>query len=183
MSELQDYLATDPPLLETVVGYLVKDNEVLLGVRTRVSDGLGHLIVSGIGGRLEEGESAEDALVREVLEEIEVVVTDFKKVGHVVCLSPHRPLWNLSVAYYVVTSFEGEPKKTEDIDPYWYPKNKLPLSDMWLDNQITVPLVLNDKRIAGSFLYGANGQIVEHDLRVLDIHETIPNSLNDFTEE
>ncbi len=174
MSELQDYLSTNPPLLEMVVGYLVKDSEVLLGVRTRVSDGLGHLIVSGIGGRLEEGESAEDALVREVLEEIEVQVTDYQKVGHVVCLSPHHPSWNLRVTYYLVTDFEGEPKKTEDIDPNWYPKDALPLRDMWPDNRITVPLVVSGKHIAGSFLYGADGQIVEHDLRELAPNEPIP---------
>ena len=174
MSKLQDYLATNPPLLKMVVGYLVKDSKVLLGVRTRVSDGLGHLIASGIGGRLEDGESAEDALVREILEEIEVHVTGYQKVGHVICLSPHHPSWNLSVTYYLVTAFDGEPKKTEDIDPYWYPKNKLPLNDMWPDNQITVPLVLAGKRIAGSFLYGDNGKIVEHDLRELAPDEPIP---------
>lgn len=173
MSELQDYWATNPLLRETVVGYLVRDNEVLLGVRTRVSDGLGHLIVAGIGGGIEAGETPEDALRREILEEIEVHVTDFQKVGHVICLSPHHPSWNLSVTYYLVTDFEGEPKKTEDIDPHWYSKDELPLRDMWPDNRLTVPLVLDGKRITGSFLYGDNGHVVEQDLRELGADESI----------
>ena len=138
-----------------------------MGTRTRVSNDMGHMVVAGIGGGIEEGESPEDALEREVLEEIEVHITGYQKVGHVVCLSPHRPSWNLSVVIYLVNDFEGEPKKTEDIDPYWYSTGKLPLDDMWLDNRITARLVLDGKRIVGIFLYGPDGQIVEQDLREL----------------
>lgn len=173
MSELQDYLATNPPLRETVIGYLVRDSEVLLGVRTRVSNNLGHLIVAGIGGGVEEGESPEDALEREILEEIEVHATDYQKVGSVVNLTPHHPSWNLRVVIYLVTGYEGEPKKTEDIDPYWHPINRLPLNDMWPDNRITAPLILAGKRITGSFLYGADGLIADQDLRELGPNEPI----------
>lgn len=174
MSKLQNYLATNPPIRKAVIGYLVRGDEVLLGVRTRVSNNLGHMVVAGIGGGIEKNESPEDALKREILEEIEVEVTAYQKVGHVVCFSPHRPSWNLSIVIYLVTDFEGEPKKTKDIDPYWYPKNELPLNDMWLDNRITARMVLDGKRIAGTFLYGADGQIVEQELRELAQDEPIP---------
>lgn len=178
MSELQDYLATNPPIRETVAGYLIRDGErgkeVLLGLRTRVSDGLGHGVMASIGGGLEDGESPDEALEREVQEEIQVRITTYQKVGRVVCLSPHHPSWNLGVDIYLVTGFEGEPKKTEDIDPHWYPKDKLPLGSMWLDNRITAPLILDGKRVAGSFLYGAAGQIAEQDLRELASDEPIP---------
>jgi len=174
MSKIQDYLATNPPIRQTVIGYLIKDNDVLLGTRTRVSNDLGHLIVAGIGGGVEEGESLEEALKREILEEIEVEVTECRKVGCVTNLSPHRPAWNMTVAIYLVTRFEGEPKQTVDIDPHWYPQNKLPLDRMWSDNQITAQLVLAGRRISGTFLYGADGQIVEQNLRELGQYEPIP---------
>jgi len=132
------------------------------------------MIVAGIGGGIEEGESSDDALKREILEEIEVQVTDFQKVGHVLCLSPHHPSWNLSVDIYLVVGFEGEPEKTEDIDPRWYLKDELPLDKMWLDNRLTARMVLDGKRIAGTFLYGADGQIREQDLRELAPGEAIP---------
>jgi len=177
MSELQNYLATNPPIRETVAGYLVRGErgeEVLLGLRTRVSDGLGHGVVASIGGGIEDGESPDDALEREIQEEIQVRITAYQKVGRVVCLSPHHPTWNLGVDIYLITGFEGEPQKTEDIDPCWYPKDELPLGRMWLDNRITAPLVLSGKRIAGNFLYGSDGQILEQDLRELNPDESIP---------
>jgi 8-oxo-dGTP diphosphatase len=171
MSEIQNYLETNPPIRETVVGYLLRDGErgeeVLLGLRTRVSDGLGHGIMAGIGGGVERNESPDGALEREVEEEVRVRITAYRKVGHAVCLSPHHPSWNLSVDIYLVTGFEGEPEKTEDIDPRWYPKDELPLSDMWPDNRITARLVLDGKRIEGRFLYGSDGQIMEQELREL----------------
>lgn len=177
MSEIQDYLAKKPPMRETVAGYLIRNGErgeeVLLGERTRVSDGLGHGIIASIGGGIEEGESPDEALAREVQEEIRVRITTYRKVGRVVCLSPHHPSWNLGVDIYLVTGFGGEPEKTEDIDPHWYPKDELPLDRMWLDNRITAPLVLSGKRITGSFLYNADGQIVEQDLRELAPGEPI----------
>jgi len=173
MSKIQEYLATDPPIRETVIGYLIRGNEVLLGVRTRVSNDLGHHVIAGIGGGIEKGESPEEALKREILEEIEVDVTEYQKVGCVINLSPHRPAWNMRVTIYLVTAFEGEPKKTVDIDPHWYSKNGLPFKDMWLDNQITAPLILAGKYISGTFLYGADGQLVERNLREIASGEPI----------
>jgi ADP-ribose pyrophosphatase YjhB (NUDIX family) len=156
---------------------LLRGDEVLLGVRTRVSNDLGHHVVAGIGGGIEEGESPEDALKREIFEEIEVRATGYKKVGCVVNLSPHRPAWNMRVAIYLVAEFEGEPKKTVDIDPHWYSKDELPLGDMWPDNQKTAPLVLADKRIAGIFLYDTDGEIAEQELRDLAEDEPIPDAI------
>lgn len=167
MSEFQNYFLTNPPIRETVVGYLIKDDEVLLGVRTRVSNSLGHMIVAGIGGGIEDGESPEEALVREVSEEVNVTITDYEKVGYVTNLVPHRPVWNQRIAVYVVTGFEGEPKKTEEIDPHWYPKHSLPLQDMWADNRVTVPMILSGERVEGRFLYGPDGQILEQNVRKL----------------
>ncbi|GIW62871.1 MAG: hypothetical protein KatS3mg090_0697 [Patescibacteria group bacterium] len=37
-----------------VVGYLVKKDEVFLGIRKKVSLGLGKNLISGIGGKLEQ---------------------------------------------------------------------------------------------------------------------------------
>lgn len=173
MGQLQRYLASQPPLTKMVVGYLLRSENVLLGVRKRVSDDLGHLIVAGIGGKIEPSETPDQALYREIEEEVSLQIKTWQLVGHSINLSPHKPAHNLSVAIYVVSEFDGEPQETSDIAPFWFPKTELPLNRMWPDNRLTVPLVLKGERITGSFLYGPDGQLVEHALHILGTHETI----------
>jgi len=173
MSELQRHLATHPPLTETVIGYLVRSDRVLLGIRKRVSDNLGHRIVAGIGGRLEPGETSDQALRREILEEVKVRIKALRLVGRSVNLSPHKPSHNLGIDIFVVTEFDGEPQETDDIAPLWAPKTDLPLDRMWPDNRLTTPLILQGERIVGNFLYGSDGALIEHDLRTLGPDETI----------
>ena len=74
MSDLEKYLKQAPNLQKVVVGYLLRDNEVLLGERKKVSLGLGQNIIAGIGGKVEGNETNEEALEREFLEEINVQV-------------------------------------------------------------------------------------------------------------
>lgn len=167
MSKFQEYLDTKPELTHTVVAYLVRGDEVLLGVRKRVSDGLGELIVAGIGGRLESGENEDQALVRELQEEIEVTITSWRRVGQSVCLSPHSPKWNLLIGIYIVDAWQGEPQETDDIKPLWFPKTELPTDRMWADNLITAPLVLDGKRIQAEFLYEPGGTVAEYRLEEL----------------
>src|SRR5688572_29087540 len=104
MKQLQKLLKEfNGQLTPCVVCYLVKENQVLLGKRIKVSNDLGQNLFSGIGGKLEIGETSEDALIREVKEEIDVEITKFKNFGQVKFLFPHKPKWNQVVDVYLVT--------------------------------------------------------------------------------
>jgi 8-oxo-dGTP diphosphatase len=130
-------------------------------------------MIAGIGGRLEPGETSEQALQREIHEEVKVHIKRWKLVGRSVNLSPHKPTHNLGVDIYVVSEFDGEPQETDVIAPLWVPKTELPLDRMWPDNRLTAPLVLQGECISGSFLYGPDGKLLQHDLRTLGPHEAI----------
>lgn len=164
MSEMQKYLDTNPRLTRAVVGFLCRGDEVLLGLRKRVSDGLGELLFAGIGGKVEPGETDEQALVRECQEEIGVEVTRWRKIGEDIYLFPHKPTWNQHVAAYVVDEWRGEPAETTDIAPYWVPKTNLPLSNMWPDNALTLPYILAGQQFTGCFLYAPDGTVAEYTL-------------------
>ena len=66
--------------------------QVLLG-RKKKGLGLGNIV--GLGGKLEPGESAVDAMVREIEEESGLVVaaSALRPFGRLTYLFPHREAW------------------------------------------------------------------------------------------
>lgn len=162
MSKLHEYLKTHPPQTKTIVGYFVRGNEVLLGLRKHTETGLGQNLIAGIGGKVGdlpglEHETPEEAFVREVREEIGVAPTSYSHAGRVIYLIPHKPKWSQEVTIFLVDEWEGEPQETAVIRPMWFKQNQLPESQMWPDNLITIPLVLARKAIRGTFLYNEEG--------------------------
>lgn len=160
MSLINRYLATTV-FRDSTVGFFVAGDRVLLGIRKEVSDGLGHGLISGIGGKVEEGESEEAAIVRECEEEVGLIPTQFKKVGRVKFIFPHKPKWCHSVAIFLIDKWKGELKESIEMKPLWFPITEIPLSKMWEDNALWVPLILNGENYEGVILYGEDGMIVE----------------------
>ena len=65
-------------MLETTLCLLKKDNEILLAMKKR---GFGEGKYNGVGGKIENGETPEEAMLRETQEEIAVTPTKYEKVG------------------------------------------------------------------------------------------------------
>lgn len=136
---------------ERCVCYLVKDNRVLLGKK---KEGMGAGFYVGIGGKLEQGERVEEALVREVKEEIRVEVVEYKQIAD---LNFHFPEelsnWSQNVKAYKATKWLGTPVETDEIIPEWFELNKIPLDRMWPDAKFWLKNSLRGYYVKGSFHY------------------------------
>ena len=171
MNTINKYLETEPNLKKCVVSYLIdqKENKVLLIERLSSSNDLGVNKIAGIGGKLQQGETADEALVRDVQEETGLIITKFKEMGRVVFLFPNNTKWNQDVAVYVGTEWQGEPTESKESRPSWFPIDEIPFDRMFVDNKQWVPEVLKGKKVNAIFLYGKDHQIIESRVEFTDL--------------
>jgi 8-oxo-dGTP diphosphatase len=160
---IKDYLKTNPILTYAVVCFLLKGDEILLGVREKVSQGLGQDLIAGIGGKREGDETDDQTLLREVEEEIGVKLGKYEYKGRVKFYFPHKPKWNQDVAVYIATEWIGEPHKVIPndsesgiIDPKWFKLDAIPYDKMWEDNERWLPQILKGEDVSMEFLFDEN---------------------------
>lgn len=146
-------------LKKATLCFLVREEEILLAMKKR---GFGVGRWNGVGGKVEAGESVEEAMIRETKEEIGVTPKEYYKVAVLDFYFVEKPEWNQRVFCYFAGCWEGVPSETEEMSPRWYSKNELPLKEMWPDDVFWLPLVINRKKISAKFLFGKGDVVLEH---------------------
>lgn len=153
-------LSLHNPLRPRTLSHLIKDGKLLLGYK-KTGFGKGYLL--GIGGKVEEGETIEQAAARELQEEIKVKVSKFVPMGYLDFYFPHveDESWNQKVHIFVVRDWIGEPQETEEIKPEWFPLYKLPIEKMWDGDRYWLQEMLDGNTIQREFLFNTNLKVVE----------------------
>jgi 8-oxo-dGTP diphosphatase/2-hydroxy-dATP diphosphatase len=128
---------------------VVKDKEILLGMKKR---GFGAGLWNGFGGKVEEGETIEQAAIRELTEECKIDAVEVKKTGIIEFTFQDSPKI-LEVHIFKVVDFTGKPVETEEMKPKWFGFENIPYSQMWSSDIHWLPLLLHDKLFTGSFLF------------------------------
>ena len=114
------------PVAKCVTGALIRDGKVLLVKRSphmRFYPDVWDLF----GGHVEGGESSEDALLREAMEELQVEIESFHLLGTI-----HDPVEPAEIMVFAVTTWKGEPINAapdEHTQIGWFPADGLPCSD------------------------------------------------------
>ena len=93
----------------------------------------------GIGGKFEEGESPEDCLLREVLEETGLTLTDWRYRGLVTFVSDQ---WGTEYMHlFTASGFSGSLKECDEGVLEWIPLEKLCSLPMWAGDRIFLELL------------------------------------------
>ncbi len=149
--------------------FLIKEYEhaitdILLGMKKR---GFGAGKWNGVGGKVAEGESIEDAAKRETQEEIGVRVSNLSKVAELSFIFPYNSSWNQNIHVYFSSAWEGEPVESEEMSPNWFPVAQIPFSEMWPDDQFWLPNILRRESVRGRFVFAEGDRIQEQEVEIV----------------
>jgi mutator protein MutT len=129
-------LCTEP--LECVAFILIANGCVLVEKRSehkRLLPG----VLAIPGGHVDEGESAEAALVREVQEELNIIPLAFSPV----CMLLHEAEEYRQIHYFVVTQWDGEMVALEAESVRWLPLDEFDALDVEID-KVALTILWNE---------------------------------------
>ena len=127
---------------ETVLAYIQKDNCFLMLYRNKKKVDINKGKWVGVGGHLEEGETPNMALVREIKEETGYDVIEYSKKGLVYF---NYDGYSEEMYLYLVTKVEGELIECDEGELKYIPIDDIKELDVWEGDKIFLPYLLEDK--------------------------------------
>lgn len=140
--------------------FLIADGRVLLGMKKR---GFGAGRWNGFGGKVEPGETIEQAAVRECREEAGVDIDTVEPAGCHRFIFEGEPVAH-EVHIFRARSWRGEPVETEEMRPQWFDPSALPFDSMWPDDRLWLGCLLAGEQAVGEFLFRGHDTILSHTL-------------------
>ncbi|XP_049601608.1 oxidized purine nucleoside triphosphate hydrolase isoform X2 [Syngnathus scovelli] len=65
-------------------------------------------------------------------------------------------------------SYNGEPTETEEMRPRWFDSDKIPFEQMWPDDKLWFPLLLQKKKFVGNVQFQGHDVILSYKLDEVD---------------
>lgn len=146
---------------------LIHDHpKVLLGMKKR---GFGAGRWNGFGGKVNEGETVEEAAKREMLEEVGITVKSLERRGVLDFEFNAKRGEILEVHIFKVLDYFGEPVESEEMRPAWFNLDEIPFTEMWPDDIHWFPLFLRGSKFKGYFLFGEGDSVLERELQEVQV--------------
>lgn len=145
VSTRTDWLNWEPVIRATLM-FIVQDGEVLLIDKLT---GIGKGKINGPGGKIDPGETSEQAVIRECQEELHITPIEPVKMGELCFAMTDIP--DIHCHVFMAEAFTGEPKSTREANPLWKKISKIPYEKMWEDDQYWLPEMLEGKKFFAQF--------------------------------
>ena len=121
---------------------------------------------NGFGGKVEEEETITEGAARELKEEAGIEATDLQKRAVLTFDIATLPRL-LEVHVFSASQFKGTPTESEEMRPRWFSTDAIPFGEMWPDDVLWVPLLLDGQSFTGHFAMETDEKTVDHVLRIV----------------
>ncbi len=129
-------------MFSTSLCYIERGDEYLMLHRVKKQNDLNKDKWIGIGGKFQEGESPEDCMRREMLEETGLIALDFRYRGIVTFVPEGGETEYMHL--FTVSEYSGTPKDCDEGELAWIKKSLLPQMDIWEGDKIFLRLLDED---------------------------------------
>lgn len=140
--------------------FLRRDGRLLLGMKKR---GFGAGNWNGVGGKVDPGETIEQAMIRECQEEIGVTPIAYDKAAeHTFYIRYNDRAEHMLVHAYLCREWDGTPVETDEIRPEWFAEPAIPYDTMWADDIHWLPRVLAGQKLRGEYWFDNTNRLTKH---------------------
>ena len=109
------------------------------------------------GGKIEPGETMDQCVIRETLEETGILIKNPKQVGYV-----EFPEFDFYVYIYKSTEFSGELHAKEgEVEVFWQDADNIPYTQMREADSNFLPDILSGKYVKRRYIYDQNFHLKE----------------------
>lgn len=126
---------------QTTLCYIQRGDEYLMLHRVRKQNDGNHDKWIGVGGKLENGESPEECVLREAREETGLTLTNYRYRGVITFLSGD---WGETMHLFTATGFTGELTDCDEGVLEWISRDRLMALPMWQGDRIFLNRIAND---------------------------------------
>ena len=160
----------------TTLCYIEKDNKYLMLHRIKKEHDINKDKWIGVGGHFEHGESPEDCMFREVMEETGLTPLSYRFCGIVTFLSDmgtEKEAWEYMCLYHI-EEFKGEIKECDEGVLEWVDKEKILDLDLWEGDRLFLRYMQERRSFFSLKLVYEEGNLVQavvdgKDLEFFDI--------------
>lgn len=146
---------------KTTLCYIEKDNQYLMLYRNKKVNDPNEGKWIGIGGKLEENESIEECLLREVKEEVGITLTNYTYRGVVHFISD---TWENEEMYlYTASEYDGDiAKECSEGTLRWISKEEIYSLPLWEGDKIFLDALVKNNCIIDLTLHYEGEKLVSH---------------------
>lgn len=136
------------PTEEATLCFIRKNGKILF---IEKKTGMGKGLVNVPGGRIEPGETALEAAVRETREEVLLTPLNPIKLGDLYFQFVDG--YKLRGHVFLSEDYEGIMGSTPEADPFWVDEDAIPFDRMWEDDRYWIPPMLEGIHVKGYFIF------------------------------
>lgn len=140
--------------------YLIHAHHVLLALKKR---GFGANLWNAPGGKIEFGETAKIAAIRETKEEVGATPELDEPLGEILYHDKIHGSWKVTV--YRSEAFSGDIYESEEMRPQWFTFDAIPYDQMWPGDELWVPFVLSNTKFYAELWFDGSGKLEKKDIQ------------------